>query len=71
MDACEYDAITTDEKELPIVDAQKCNGCGKCVAVCIALVGRTFKGGNVRGVEIVTYEEYEKHGTTEYDLLEG
>ncbi|MCX7730214.1 MAG: RnfABCDGE type electron transport complex subunit B, partial [Candidatus Caldatribacterium sp.] len=32
---CPFDAIHMDvEKELPVIDWEKCTGCGKCVAEC-------------------------------------
>jgi Na+-translocating ferredoxin:NAD+ oxidoreductase subunit B len=32
--ACPFDAITMDDRRLPVVDPVKCTGCGKCVAAC-------------------------------------
>ena len=31
---CPFDAMTMSEDGLPIVDAKKCTGCGKCETVC-------------------------------------
>lgn len=33
-DACPYAAITLDSRQRPVVDAQKCNGCGLCEQIC-------------------------------------
>lgn len=71
VDECEYEAISVDDEELPVIDPDKCNGCGKCVAVCPALVFRSYKGGTIRGVEVVPIPEYERIGTTRYDLEGG
>lgn len=51
--ACPYHAITLDELRRPVVDSDKCNGCGICEKVCPALVLRAYVGGNIRGI-IVT-----------------
>jgi Na+-translocating ferredoxin:NAD+ oxidoreductase RNF subunit RnfB len=31
---CDFDAITMNEYNLPVVDEEKCTACGDCVAVC-------------------------------------
>ena len=31
---CDFDAITMDEHDLPIVDIEKCTACGNCVDIC-------------------------------------
>jgi len=31
---CEFDAITMDRHQLPVVDADKCTACGDCVDIC-------------------------------------
>lgn len=51
--ACYYSAITLDEEERPVVDTQRCNGCGMCENACPALALRTYIGGNVRGIVIL------------------
>ena len=33
MDACPYDAISVADQKL-VVDAEKCDGCRLCVALC-------------------------------------
>jgi ferredoxin-type protein NapG len=52
MTACPYEAITLDKESRPIVDPDKCNGCGICEKVCPALVMRSYIGGNTRGIEV-------------------
>lgn len=32
--ACDFDAITMDEHDLPVVDEDKCTACGDCVEAC-------------------------------------
>lgn len=31
---CPFDAIHMDDNQLPVVDREKCTGCGKCVEAC-------------------------------------
>ncbi|HWR41236.1 MAG TPA: 4Fe-4S dicluster domain-containing protein [Patescibacteria group bacterium] len=52
MNACPYHAITLDRQNRPVVDSQRCNGCGICEKVCPALVLRSYIGGKVRGIEV-------------------
>lgn len=66
-DACEYGAISVDSDGRPSVDAEACNGCGRCVDVCPALVYRSFAGGDRRGIEVVSTGEYERLGKTVVD----
>lgn len=45
VDACPYGAVVMDEaRQRPEVDATKCNGCGKCEAVCPSANYRAFMG---------------------------
>lgn len=50
---CPYGAITRDKNGHPIVDEDKCNGCGICEYVCPALTARSYMGGTTRGIEVV------------------
>ena len=34
VDACPFGAITMGADELPVVDANKCTACGRCIAAC-------------------------------------
>ena len=53
ISACPYQAITLDAQDRPVVDPQKCNGCGICEKVCPALVLRTYIGGDIRGIKVI------------------
>ena len=44
LDACNYDAITLDEKQVPVVDERLCNGCGACELACISLSSGSLSG---------------------------
>lgn len=59
IDACPYEALSFDENRRPVVDDQLCNGCGECVRICPANVLRSFSGGSVRGIEVITEKQYE------------
>ncbi|MBN1256904.1 MAG: RnfABCDGE type electron transport complex subunit B [Planctomycetes bacterium] len=32
--ACPFGAITMNDKQMPVIDEEKCTGCGRCVEVC-------------------------------------
>ena len=59
-DVCEYDAVILDDQKRPSIDPEKCNGCGKCVSACLALVFQAFESAKVRGIQIHPLEEGEK-----------
>lgn len=56
-DVCPYDAVILDEKKRPSIDNEKCNGCGKCVSACPALVFQSFGSKKVRGIQVVPKKE--------------
>lgn len=58
VDACPYGALSFDAERRPVVDEAACNGCGECVRICPANVLRSFGGGAVRGIEVVTEKTY-------------
>lgn len=58
IDACPYDALNFDSARRPVVDTAKCNGCGECVRICPANILRSFGGGSVRGIEVVTAKSF-------------
>lgn len=63
VDACPYEALSFDSERRPVVESTLCNGCGECVHICPANILRSFGGGTLRGIEVVT----EKH----FDELRG
>lgn len=62
IDACVYGALSFDDERRPVVDNAKCNGCGRCVAVCPADVATRFDGADYRGVEVITSDAAGKEG---------
>ncbi len=49
---CPFDAIRLDENRRPVVDEEKCNGCGVCEYECAAFVLRSYVGGKNRGIVV-------------------
>lgn len=58
VDACSYEALSFDEGRRPVVEAEKCNGCGECVKICPANVLTSFSGGSQRGINVLTEKQY-------------
>ena len=54
VDACVYDAISLDAANNPVVDAQLCNGCGRCEFACPSASYRAYSGSKNRGVNVRT-----------------
>lgn len=57
FEACEYKAISLDAQKRPMIDADKCNGCGVCEKICPSLVLRSYAGGKMRGIEVRPIEK--------------
>ena len=55
-EACPYDAISLAEGKFPVIDDDKCNGCGVCENICPANVLQAYTGRNQRGIEILSLE---------------
>ena len=50
-DACEFDAITLDNENRPVMVPDKCNGCGACESVCVSMKeGSISEGANARAI---------------------
>ena len=62
--ACPYEAISLDANNHPVVDENRCNGCGVCENICPALVYRSFSGGTRRGIVVVSPSDYARLGKT-------
>ena len=62
--ACPFEAIALDGDGHPVVDADRCNGCGVCEDVCPARVYRSFSGGTRRGIVVVSPSAYARLGKT-------
>ncbi len=56
VDACPYDAMSTDASGRPVVDATRCNGCGICEYRCPSNTYRSFSGGTRRGINVEKVE---------------
>jgi ferredoxin-type protein NapG len=56
-DACPYEAISLDERERPVVDAEKCNGCGFCEFKCPGAALRSFRSTSGRGIIVVPLDQ--------------
>jgi len=50
---CPQSAIELDELNRPIVNASKCNGCGRCEYVCIASLARSYGRGGGKGIVVM------------------
>ncbi|KAB7649578.1 4Fe-4S dicluster domain-containing protein [Sutterella faecalis] len=51
-EACPYEAIDLDPRNRPIVNAEKCNGCGKCELICPSHVYQSWRGEAERGIVV-------------------
>lgn len=51
-EACPYEAIRLDAENRPIVNPEKCNGCGKCELICPSHVFQSWRGEAERGIVV-------------------
>ncbi|MDO5530898.1 4Fe-4S dicluster domain-containing protein [Sutterella sp.] len=58
-DVCPYEAIDLDSRNRPIVNAEKCNGCGTCEYICPSMVFQSYRGATERGIVVRTFAELE------------
>ena len=53
-DACPYEAITLETHGRPVVDRDKCNGCGACQNACVSLEDASItEGATSRAIIVV------------------
>ena len=52
IDGCPYEAISTDSSGRPVVEPEKCNGCGYCEFICPSNSYRAFTGIRRRAITI-------------------
>jgi ferredoxin-type protein NapG len=51
-DSCAFNALSFDGANRPVIDWEKCNGCGRCVYVCRSNVYLSFGGSRLRAIEV-------------------
>ena len=62
-DACPYEAMTLDEYDRPVVNTEKCNGCGACQAACVSLQeGSIVEGATSRAIVVIPESQFEAEG---------
>lgn len=49
-EACPHEAITLDARRRPVIDPEKCNGCGKCELICPSFIFQSMRGQHERGI---------------------
>ena len=54
VDACAFDALELGYDHVPVVDVERCNGCGACENACISLTaGAIAPGATDRAIVVV------------------
>jgi ferredoxin-type protein NapG len=53
FNVCPYEAISLDEHHRPVVDPQKCNGCGLCEHECLGSALRSYTATSGRGIIVM------------------
>ncbi len=52
LNACPSQAIVLDDRQRPVVDADRCTGCGKCEHACISTVVRSYRSTRGKGIVV-------------------
>jgi len=52
IDGCPFEAIRADDFGRPVVEVEKCNGCGYCEYICPSNSYRVFTGTRKRGITV-------------------
>ncbi|MDR1185329.1 MAG: 4Fe-4S dicluster domain-containing protein [Coriobacteriales bacterium] len=52
IEGCPFDAITSDAQGRPVVESEKCNGCGYCEYICPSNSYRVFSGIRKRAITV-------------------
>lgn len=51
-EACPYEAIALNEHGRPVVDENRCNGCGACEFACPSATFMSYSGSRRRGINV-------------------
>ena len=65
VNECPFDAIHADSIGRPILDTNKCNGCGYCEYICPSNSFRAFSGIRKRAITVEATERARTTGTAE------
>ena len=60
-DEAGYEAISLDQYNRPVVNADKCNGCGACESVCVSMMeGAITVGATSRAITVRPLDEWKE-----------
>jgi ferredoxin-type protein NapG len=57
VEKCPYEAVTSDAYGRPVVESEKCNGCGYCEYACPSNSYRVFSGVRKRAITVEATEK--------------
>ncbi|WP_276915662.1 4Fe-4S dicluster domain-containing protein [Parvibacter caecicola] len=52
VEACPYQVVALNQNGRPVVDAQRCNGCGACEFACPSATFMSYSGSRRRGINV-------------------